>query len=807
MPFYIRILLPEAVTGGLLEARVPITPMLLSTSILAAWAVAASDGPWPATPVRWDLGPIAQRIVHEDCRLTIIGDSNAIRETSPRMLGGIMRTWRPDRWVGRVAPAAASSNEGIRTLTSDSGLVYTTRRVFDMAGNDPEVWSNGQDGFVPTRGWDISTDGSGLSGSTSYTFTELTRMDDYVDGDWTTGHSMRARLVFARDPSGMSPLEYRGRRGGTSGESVTFSPVDPEADRAWIDWVEVDVPLGSGAVGGEVRSPAEWLHENAGGPWPCPDNCQAGQTYYHITQVLWRTDAPGLQIDAIAEAGFRAIDHLAEGGQYDDEALRGYLAATRQPNLFLLLLGQNMTDGELGDIEGTWRSHVEGVIERYRAASLANDPQADPRFLLVSPWHAGDTTDRYVRMAETMHQIAVSRSDSGFINLFALAGSYEHNRGVHLELNGVHFDSEAGAEYFNSLIWNQFERELAARPDLVVPGDLGDLAGVVLGDGAAVHVMPGSHLGGVVIGGQDVLLRGWDSTSAVLQPPSGEGSTIVVENGATLRLERMHVIGGSGQSDANGQAHGGALVIDGGEARLREGVLEGGSTDFGGGVSVENGLLEMTNMRIESGQAAVMGGLISARESIVRFEEAQLVGGAATVGGGLSMQGGTLAMSSVTVADCLATEQGGGLFLSDVTADVATATIRRCEASSGGGLWAEGGVVALAQSRLQHNDAGTSGGGIMSIAEAVSLLSMEVCGNSPDQIAGSVVDLGGNVIQTQCACAQDFDGNGAVDIGDLLVVVSSWGVCQPGCVGDTNGDDIVDANDLLMVIASWGVCF
>ena len=123
---------------------------------------------------------------------------------------------------------------------------------------------------------------------------------------------------------------------------------------------------------------------------------------------------------------------------------------------------------------------------------------------------------------------------------------------------------------------------------------------------------------------------------------------------------------------------------------------------------------------------------------------------------------------------------------------------------AGGGLWADGDVLAV-ESRLQNNQASVSGGGIASLGESVSLLSTEVCSNTPDNVAGTIIDLGGNVIQPQCACAADFDGNGMVDITGLLVVVSGWGACEPGCVGDTNGDDLIDADDLLMVISSWGV--
>jgi hypothetical protein len=779
--------------------------MLFCTSILAASALAASSGPWPVVPIRWDLGPIAQRIAHEDCRLTIIGDSNSSRETSPRMLGGMMRTWRPDRWVGRVAPAVASSNEGVRIQTSDAGFVHTIRHLFDVNGDDPQVWSNGQDGFVPNRGWDIVTDGSGLSGATPYTFTTLTRMDEYVDGDWTTGHPMRARLVFARDPSGMPQLSYQAHRGGVTGDPTTFSPED-SADRTWIDWVDVDVPDGIGIVGAEVRSPVDWLHEQAGGPWPCPANCEVGQSFFHVTQVLWRTDAAGLQIDAIAEAGFQAVDHLAEGDQYDDEALQRYLAATRDPNVFLVLLGQNMSGQEHEDIEGIWRSHVEGVLDRYRAACLFNDPDADPLFLLVAPWHTGNSTDRFIRMAATLHQIAMERVDSGFINLFALAGSFEHNRGVHLESHGVHFRSDSGADYFNTLIWNQIERELAGHQDLLLPGDIDELTGMILGDESAIHVMPGTHVGGVTITGQNVLVRGWDATSSMLVPPVTGGATLRVMSGASLQLDRMNVIGGVGEIDAFGQARGGAVAISGGEVRMSNGVLQGGETDLGGVVFVEDGLLELDVMRIETGHATVTGGLIYAKNSTLRIDGSALVGGTAATGGGLSLQGGVLEMKSVTVLDCLASGQGGGLYFAGTDADVLWTTVRGCEASDGAGLWAQGGGVVVAGSRFMQNDADVLGGGIDSIGKAVMLLSTDICGNSPDQVAGTFVDLGGNVIETKCPCPTDFNGDGVVGVTDLLLVVTSWGPCDVGCEGDANDDNVINADDLLMVISGWGAC-
>jgi hypothetical protein len=54
-------------------------------------------------------------------------------------------------------------------------------------------------------------------------------------------------------------------------------------------------------------------------------------------------------------------------------------------------------------------------------------------------------------------------------------------------------------------------------------------------------------------------------------------------------------------------------------------------------------------------------------------------------------------------------------------------------------------------------------------------------------------------------CPGDANGDGVVDVADLVIVLLHWGVC-PGpddCPGDVNGDGTVDVGDLLLVITSW----
>ena len=48
----------------------------------------------------------------------------------------------------------------------------------------------------------------------------------------------------------------------------------------------------------------------------------------------------------------------------------------------------------------------------------------------------------------------------------------------------------------------------------------------------------------------------------------------------------------------------------------------------------------------------------------------------------------------------------------------------------------------------------------------------------------------------------DLNGDGLVNIDDMLIVIGQWGPCD-GCVGDINGTGEVNIDDLLIVIGNW----
>ena len=53
-------------------------------------------------------------------------------------------------------------------------------------------------------------------------------------------------------------------------------------------------------------------------------------------------------------------------------------------------------------------------------------------------------------------------------------------------------------------------------------------------------------------------------------------------------------------------------------------------------------------------------------------------------------------------------------------------------------------------------------------------------------------------------CLGDVDSNGAVEVADILEIISAWGTSNTACDLDESG--VVDVADLLIVVANWGPC-
>ena len=76
--------------------------------------------------------------------------------------------------------------------------------------------------------------------------------------------------------------------------------------------------------------------------------------------------------------------------------------------------------------------------------------------------------------------------------------------------------------------------------------------------------------------------------------------------------------------------------------------------------------------------------------------------------------------------------------------------------------------------------------------------------DSVDIADGTSEDVNNNGIPDECECIADLDGDGSVNVADLLTIIDNWG--ESSSHGDLDGDHFVGIQDLLLLIGLWGSC-
>lgn len=68
------------------------------------------------------------------------------------------------------------------------------------------------------------------------------------------------------------------------------------------------------------------------------------------------------------------------------------------------------------------------------------------------------------------------------------------------------------------------------------------------------------------------------------------------------------------------------------------------------------------------------------------------------------------------------------------------------------------------------------------------------------------LDMNSLLVEFGLTDPSDLNGDGVVNVFDLLILIGQWGACPPkgGCPADLNGDETVDVFDLLMLLSNWG---
>ena len=70
---------------------------------------------------------------------------------------------------------------------------------------------------------------------------------------------------------------------------------------------------------------------------------------------------------------------------------------------------------------------------------------------------------------------------------------------------------------------------------------------------------------------------------------------------------------------------------------------------------------------------------------------------------------------------------------------------------------------------------------------------------------GASADLNANRVPDECECAGDVDGDGTVNVDDVVAVILAWGDTG-STAAELNGDEFVNAADLSLILTFYGGC-
>jgi hypothetical protein len=71
--------------------------------------------------------------------------------------------------------------------------------------------------------------------------------------------------------------------------------------------------------------------------------------------------------------------------------------------------------------------------------------------------------------------------------------------------------------------------------------------------------------------------------------------------------------------------------------------------------------------------------------------------------------------------------------------------------------------------------------------------------------SGASLDQNRNSVPDECECAGDVDGDGTVNVDDVVAVILAWGDTGPNAA-DLDGDQFVGATDLSLILTYYGSC-
>lgn len=291
-------------------------------------------------------------------------------------------------------------------------------------------------------------------------------------------------------------------------------------------------------------------------------------------------------------------------------------------------------------------------------------------------------------------------------------------------------------------------------------------------------------------GSSGTTVQAADSQQPVLQVAITDGEGVVTIDGLTFT-------GGMG-----------GARFDFADAVIKNCVMH--DNPGGSGIRMFWSTIEISNCTITAnGSSDVQGGGIFADLCTFSMHGTTIVENRASSGGGVRLVETIMDVDNCIVRDNEA-DNGGGLLTGLATVTIRNTLLTRNVALDSGGAIALaemlGTTLQLRGCRIEGNSAVTGGGIHVGNEVIVEIGASSFCGNTPEDISGNWTDLGDNTFDENCQASADLNGDGVVNVSDLLILFRAWGECPVvgDCPADLNGDGEVNASDLMILLSKWG---
>jgi hypothetical protein len=317
-----------------------------------------------------------------------------------------------------------------------------------------------------------------------------------------------------------------------------------------------------------------------------------------------------------------------------------------------------------------------------------------------------------------------------------------------------------------------------------------------------VAVAAGTYHESFALNGKDVIVRGAANNATILD---GTGLTTSIARftggePATAGVESLvfrNGIVGSRFTPKSTFTIGGALYGVNSAAAIRNCRFEQNIADFGGGVYLLRCAMSVVDSDFTGNTARDEGGGMLVYETtgvVSGCDFTQNLSGIAGPGSGSGFKavgahaaGETVLLTGCTFAGGISGVNGSAVEYYENTVSVP-------------------GILRLTGCSLTGNSSGLGAGGLRVIGGMYSCVlsgGTSICFNTTSNVDGPYLIEGS---ATVCDCLADLTHDGAVNGGDLGVLLSSWGLTLPSGAGDVNHDGIVNAADLGALLSSWGAC-